>query len=56
MCYEEARWQIGGRSFRFLPPSATRGPHHCSILDVSDNRSKFNVALGIEARGFCIVR
>jgi len=22
----------------------------------SDNRSKFNVALGIEAQGFCVIR
>jgi hypothetical protein len=25
-------------------------------LTVPDNRSKFNVALGIEAQGFCVLR
>jgi len=26
------------------------------MFDTSDNRSKFNVALGIEAQGFCMLK
>jgi len=31
-------------------------PHQCGIVDASDNRSKFNVALGVEAQGFCVIK
>jgi hypothetical protein len=26
------------------------------LFDTSDNRSKFNVALGIESQGFCLLK
>jgi len=33
-----------------------RAPHSARRLNAPKNRSKFNVALGIEAQGFCVLR
>jgi hypothetical protein len=41
---------------RFLPPSATCDSHHFGPLDIFNTRSNFNVALGAEAQGFCLLR
>lgn len=30
-------------------------PQHTMLSVTSDNRSMFNMALGIEARGFCVL-
>jgi hypothetical protein len=30
--------------------------HLARVLNVPNNRSKFNTALGIEAQGFCVVK
>jgi len=30
--------------------------HLARVLNVPNNRSKFNVALGIEAQGFCVLK
>jgi hypothetical protein len=34
----------------------TRDPQHTMASRDSDNRSKFNVAPGIEAQGFCVLK
>jgi len=39
----QRRWQRGGRSCRFLPPSAPCDAHHFGPLDLFNTRSKCNV-------------
>jgi hypothetical protein len=34
----------------------TSNPHNRCLIHATDNRSKFNVALGIEAQGFCALK
>jgi hypothetical protein len=34
----------------------TSDPHIYWLLTASDNRSKFNVALGVESQGFCVLK
>lgn len=34
----------------------TSNPYNHCVVDATDNRRRFNVALGIEAQGFCTLR
>ena len=48
--------RLGCVGCNVLPRCAVASPHLCLVLEGGNNRSKFNMPLGVEAQGFCVIR
>ena len=48
--------RLGCAACYVLPRCAGVPPHLCLVFEGNINRSKFNVPLGVEAQGFCVIR